>query len=197
MRTLKSLSFTGATAAASVAALMASSMAQSPPVTEETVAERGAEMKSLSPQSKALSPEDKAAAAESGEAAPPVFLLGNGHTSVTPHPKAAGGALKMQQEVAELLSGLDPRPQQRLAHFRRFVGENLVCVGWQGTIIDMTPNAPGWLVVIRVTPQLASRQGLVILSDCVDETYQYSNGELRYMGGVVPRDVPSGGINTF
>ena len=106
--------------------------------------------------------------------------------------KAAGSLLRQQQIITRQFSLQDPQPDVRRLHFQWCDRKSLVCRGWKGTIVGMVPSSAGFLVQVKVQPDIVSHN--VRMSDYYLETYEFSEAGLQFLEGTGPQPVEDGGL---
>jgi hypothetical protein len=101
-------------------------------------------------------------------------------TKIVPAREATGELLKVQDEFAAVMARDDPNPGDRKAHFawldkneyvRRY---DVRQIGWYGAVLRCKPRAGGgWLVKVVIRPWLDTVSLNTVLSDSVEETYEF------------------------
>ncbi len=101
-------------------------------------------------------------------------------TEIAPHPEARGDELVTQRRIAEVFGAQDPAADaNRIAHFSWMDDPEVRCMGWHGTIQEVTKGVGGLLVRVRVAPILVSaRVPSLFTTDYVVETYELRDGKL-------------------
>jgi len=112
--------------------------------------------------------------------------------TVKPHPDAKGENLRVQLEVAAVLTRLDYVPAHRAQRFRWIEEEfQTKITGYRADIVEIEPNQGGVRVKLKVRPTYHStlRSG-----DHTIEYYDYANGQIELRGSEAP---PSRGVVLF
>jgi hypothetical protein len=104
--------------------------------------------------------------------------------TVTPHPDAKGENLRVQREVAAVLTRLDFIPAHRAERFRWLEEElQTKITGYRSQILETAPIPGGVRVKLEVRP--TNRSGLSS-SDHTIEYYDYANGQIEHRGSEAP-----------
>jgi len=108
-------------------------------------------------------------------------------TTIVPTKGATGDLLEAQNEFAAAMLRNDPKPEARKTHFAWLEKNEYVRrydvrqVGWYGAILACEPRpAGGWLIKVSIAPWLVTtRLRRTLLSDRVEETYEFVGGRIR------------------
>lgn len=134
----------------------------------------------------------------------PITRIGGGPALYTPevapprnmgsviamNPDLKGKAPDIQKKFADVFFHFDPLPADRSTHFSWLLKrDDALQVGWAGHIEALEPRRQGWLVKIRISPQLYSLTMKTLIYDYVEETYFFDkNGvELITSDAQIPK----------
>ena len=107
---------------------------------------------------------------------------------VSVHPQVPKARVKAYKQVADYLNKAEIGvPNDREQYFRTVISPNSpLVIGWHGFVEMITPVESGILVTIRVT----ARQEGVMDSISLIEQYSIVNGQVSYVGAVIPQADP-------
>jgi hypothetical protein len=112
--------------------------------------------------------------------------------TVIPHPEAEGENLRVQREVAAVLTRLDYIPAHRAQRFRWIEEEfHTKITGYHADIVEIAPNQDGVRVKLKVRP---TYHNTLRSGDHTIEYYDYANGQIEHRGSEAP---PSRGVVIF
>ena len=108
-------------------------------------------------------------------------------TSIEIKPDTPVASRDLHASIAKAFSTANLLPQARLAHFAwldHSILPDLRCNGWGGVIHEVKPARRGLFVTVSVSPVLAlPHGGPVSTPGSFLETYEYANGQWRFLSG--------------
>lgn len=116
-------------------------------------------------------------------------------TMVHPSRNASGEELILQETVCTVFQSMDTEVPERQQTFQEcFSIPAVKCTGWNAAIEKVTAKDSGWIVKMRVRPELVSDHPSTYTTDSWIEEWSYSSGNLSFINGYRPSNDPAGGI---
>jgi hypothetical protein len=106
---------------------------------------------------------------------------------VVPLPTAGGPTRDLHARLGEQLARLRPLPRERADHFAWLLdhAKDVYFLGWNAFVEDATPTPSGYIVTLRVSPQMGSTRGnSVTVTDHLIERYELADGNWKFLGAV-------------
>jgi len=91
---------------------------------------------------------------------------------------------RLREFVAETLAHAHPVPAERLWYFQSYEESPLVFTGWFLVVEQVLRTTTGWKARVRVSPTVLTTGATPACAvSALNEEYEMTNGQLRFLGG--------------